>query len=433
MENQNSFKPMQGFSSKNNYKLGLKLLIIVTISLLLLIPQTIIMSMVEERRSTEISANEEVTQKWGNGQELTGPVLFIPADTSTHNAYVLPETLDIEGDIKTRTLKRGIFDFTVYDATVVFSGQFTLPSELKPEQLKHLRTDHAKLLFAISDFKGFADNPTLTYNGQKVELSAEALHLGHDNALSCNVDIQPIMEGGKVAFRLTVPIKGSDYLYFLPVGRTTSLHLSSDCTTPSFTGRYLPSQREVTKEGFTADWKVLALNRDFAQVLSSNSELKNAQSFGVDLKVPVMQYQQTTRSIKYAYLIILLTFAVVFFVEIRRQTPVHPVQYALVGIALMLFYTLLLSFSEHLTFLLSYLIASAMTITLITVFMRALLHNTRAALIIGGLLLMLYTFIYIIMQLESYALLVGSLGIFVILAVAMYASHKINWYQKGNE
>jgi inner membrane protein len=146
-----------------------------------------------------------------------------------------------------------------------------------------------------------------------------------------------------------------------------------------------------------------------------------------------MQYQQTTRSIKYAYLIILLTFAVVFFVEIRRQTPVHPVQYALVGIALMLFYTLLLSFSEHLTFLLSYLIASAMTITLITVFMRALLHNNRAALIIGGLLLMLYTFIYIIMQLESYALLVGSLGIFVILAVAMYASHKINWYQKGNE
>ena len=139
MENQNSFKPMQGFSSKNNYKLGLKLLIIVTISLLLLIPQAIIMSMVEERRSTEISANEEVTQKWGNGQELTGPVLFIPADTSTHNAYVLPETLDIEGDIKTRTLKRGIFDFTVYDASVVFSGQFTLPSELKPEQLKHLR------------------------------------------------------------------------------------------------------------------------------------------------------------------------------------------------------------------------------------------------------------------------------------------------------
>ena len=175
---------------------------------------------------------------------------------------------------------------------------------------------------------------------------------------------------------------------------------------------------------------MLALNRDFAQVLNSHAELKKAQPFGVDLKVPVEQYQQTTRSIKYAYLIILLTFAVVFFVEIRRQTPIHPVQYALVGIALMLFYTLLLAFSEHLTFLLSYLIASVMTIGLITLFMRTLLRNTRAALFIGLLLTVLYTFIYVIMQLESYALLVGSLGIFVILAVAMYASQKINWYQE---
>jgi inner membrane protein len=228
-----------------------------------------------------------------------------------------------------------------------------------------------------------------------------------------------------------VPLKGSNYLYFLPVGRTTSLHLSSDCPTPSFTGRYLPADREVSEQGFTADWKVLALNRDFAQVLSSHSELRNAQSFGVDLKVPVEQYQQTTRSIKYAYLIILLTFAVVFFVENRRLTPVHPVQYALVGIVLMLFYVLLLSFSEHLTFLLSYIIASVMTIGLITLFMRALLKNHRAALLIGLLLLILYTFIYVIMQLESYALLVGSLGVFIILAAAMYASQKINWYQKN--
>jgi inner membrane protein len=144
----------------------------------------------------------------------------------------------------------------------------------------------------------------------------------------------------------------------------------------------------------------------------------------------VEQYQQTTRSIKYAYLIILLTFAVVFFVEIRRKTPIHPIQYALVGLALVLFYTLLLSFSEHLTFLLSYLIAAVMTITLITAFMRALLKHWGAAMAIGALLTLLYLFIYVIMQLESYALLVGSLGIFVILAIAMYASQKINWYQK---
>ena len=430
MENINPKNILSDNNSRSSLKLGIKLLLILIISILLLIPQAIIMDMVNERSNTEGLANLEVIEKWGNGQTLTGPVLFIPGDSTANNLYILPETLDINGNINSRTLKRGIYDFTVYETALTFAGRFSLPKELKAEQLKSLRTDRAKLLFAISDFKGFSDNPALVLDGQSAELSSEALHLGSNDALSCSVDLQSFLDSGNLDYRITVPLKGSDYLYFLPVGRTTSVHLASDCPTPSFTGRYLPAQREVTDQGFTADWKVLALNRDFAQVLNSHAELKKAQPFGVDLKVPVEQYQQTTRSIKYAYLIILLTFAVVFFVEIRRQTPIHPVQYALVGIALMLFYTLLLAFSEHLTFLLSYLIASVMTIGLITLFMRTLLRNTRAALFIGLLLTVLYTFIYVIMQLESYALLVGSLGIFVILAVAMYASQKINWYQE---
>ena len=431
MENINPKNTLPENNSRSSLKLGIKLLLILIISILLLIPQAIIMNMVDERSNTETAANLEVTEKWGSGQTLKGPVLFIPGDSAANNIYLLPEALDIKGDIQSRMLKRGIYDFTVYETTLDLSGHFALSKEIKAEQLQHLRTDRAKLLFAITDFKGFADNPTLLYNGQPAELSSEALQLGSYNALSCSVDIQPILDGGQISYRLTVPLKGSNYLYFLPVGRTSSVRLTSDCPTPSFTGRYLPADREVSAQGFNADWKVLALNRDFAQVLNSQSELRNAQSFGVDLKVPVEQYQQTTRSIKYAYLIILLTFAVVFFVENRRLTPVHPVQYALVGIALMLFYVLLLSFSEHLTFLLSYIIASIMTIGLITLFMRALLKNHRAALLIGLLLLILYAFIYVIMQLESYALLVGSLGVFIILAVAMYASQKINWYQKN--
>ena len=431
MENINPKNTLPENNSRNGLKLGIKLGLIFIISLLLLIPQAIIMNMVDERSNTETAANLEVTEKWGSGQTLKGPVLFIPGDSAANNIYLLPEALDIKGDIQSRMLKRGIYDFTVYETTLDLSGHFALSKEIKAEQLQHLRTDRAKLLFAITDFKGFSDNPTLLYNGQPAELSSEALQLGSYNALSCSVDIQPILDGGQISYRLTVPLKGSNYLYFLPVGRTSSVRLTSDCPTPSFTGRYLPADREVSAQGFNADWKVLALNRDFAQVLNSHSELRNAQSFGVDLKVPVEQYQQTTRSIKYAYLIILLTFAVVFFVENRRLTPVHPVQYALVGIALMLFYVLLLSFSEHLTFLLSYIIASVMTIGLITLFMRALLKNHRAALLIGLLLLILYAFIYVIMQLESYALLVGSLGVFIILAVAMYASQKINWYQKN--
>lgn len=408
-------------------KLWLKLTIIFLLSLLLLIPQAIIQNMVDERRGTEMEASFEVSEKWGESRTVRGPVLFIPGDTSTHNIYLLPETLDINSRVNTKTLRRGIYDFSVYEAPVSLSGTFALPKELSAEQVSYLKTGRAKLLFSINDFKGFVDYPTFTFQGRRLELQAEGLKLGNDDALSCPVDAGAVFDSGTCSFVLDVPLKGSNSIGFVPVGRTTTLHVASDCKTPSFTGRYLPTDRQVTDTGFTADWKVLALNRDFTQVLKSRSELASVGTMEVELKVPVEQYQKTTRTIKYAYLIILLTFAVVFLVENRRHTPIHPVQYALVGIALVLFYTLLLAFSEHIGFGFAYLVAAVMTVGLITTFIYGLTKHRTAALAVGGLLTVLYVFIYVIMQLESYALLVGSIGVFVILAVAMYASQKIKW------
>ena len=158
----------------------------------------------------------------------------------------------------------------------------------------------------------------------------------------------------------------------------------------------------------------------------------NENEFGVTMKVPVLQYQQTTRSVKYAYLFIFLTFATVFFVEYRRQTPIHPVQYLLIGIALLVFYTLLLSFSEHIPFLWSYLIAMLMTIVLITGYLAGILKIRKTAIMIGLMLLSLYVFMYVLLQLETYTLLVGSIGIFIILAALMYASQKVKWYKESN-
>jgi inner membrane protein len=152
--------------------------------------------------------------------------------------------------------------------------------------------------------------------------------------------------------------------------------------------------------------------------------------FGVMMRVPVLQYQQTTRTVKYAYLFIFLTFATVFFVEYRRQTPIHPVQYLLIGAALLVFYTLLLSFSEHIPFLWSYLIAMLMTIVLITGYLAGILKIRKTALMVGALLLLLYVFMYVLLQMETYALLFGSLGIFVILAVLMFVSLKVKWYKE---
>ena len=221
---------------------------------------------------------------------------------------------------------------------------------------------------------------------------------------------------------------------FAPFGQTTTVSLTSDCTTPSFTGYYLPDERQVTDTGFQAEWKVLAINRDYPQVLNDSFFEYRTEfgysSFGVELKVPVEQYLQTDRAIKYAFLIILLTFAAVFFVEMRKAKPIHPVQYLLIGIALIVFYTLLLSFSEHMNFGLSYLIASVMTIGMIVVFMASIAKDKKTALGIGLLLFVLYAFVYVLLQLESYALLVGSVGLFIILGIAMYATQKIEWYKK---
>ena len=221
---------------------------------------------------------------------------------------------------------------------------------------------------------------------------------------------------------------------FAPFGQTTTVSLTSDCATPSFTGYYLPDERQVTDTGFQAEWKVLAINRDYPQVLNDSFFEYRTEfgysSFGVELKVPVEQYLQTDRAIKYAFLIILLTFAAVFFVEMRKAKPIHPVQYLLIGIALIVFYTLLLSFSEHINFGLSYLIACVMTIALIVVFMASITKDTKTALGIGLLLAVLYAFVFVLLQLESYALLVGSVGLFIILGIAMFATQKIEWYKK---
>ena len=194
----------------------------------------------------------------------------------------------------------------------------------------------------------------------------------------------------------------------------------------------------MTDTGFQAEWKVLAINRDYPQVLD-DSFIRSYEygrsgfeesTFGVELKVPVEQYLQTDRAIKYAFLIILLTCAAVFFIEMRKAKPIHPVQYLLVGIALTIFYTLLLSFSEHINFGLSYLIASVMTIGMIVVFMASVTKDKKTALGIGLLLAVLYAFVYVLLQLESYALLVGSVGLFIILGIAMFATQKIDWYKK---
>lgn len=196
----------------------------------------------------------------------------------------------------------------------------------------------------------------------------------------------------------------------------------------------MPEKREITEKDFSAQWQVLNLNRNYPQVLVNyqNASIKDIQNsnFGVNLKMPVEQYQQSMRSTKYAILIILLTFTVIFFTEIMEKTRIHALQYLLVGLALCLFYSLLLSMSEHIGFNMAYLVASVLTITLVGGYMLGIIKRKKTAFIMVGLLSVLYIYVFILIQLETFALLAGSLGLFVILAMVMYFSKKIDWFNE---
>lgn len=425
-------------NNKNNEKKarpGLKLLLIAGMCVAFLIPQALIQNLVSERQGTERSAENEVFEKWGGNQTLTGPFIEVTyswnVSTERHAMILLPEQLEVKGDVSAKALKRGIYDFTTYETELDLTGQFKLPKDFDKNQ--HNKTWHfedARVIVDITNLRGLRDNVTFNLDGTKYNMEACGEYW---NGLSCPIDLSCLLEGKTLDFAVTIPFKGSGNLMFAPLGQTTVVNLNSDCTTPSFNGYYLPDERQVNDNGFQASWKVLAINRDYPQFFSRNSDNHrqlSSSTFGVNLKVPVEQYQQTDRAIKYAFLIILLTFAAVFFVEMRKSTPIHPVQYLLIGIALIIFYTLLLSFSEHINFGLSYLIASVMTIGMIVVFMASIAKDRKTALGIGLLLTVLYAFVYVLLQLESYALLVGSVGLFIILGIAMFATQKIDWYKK---
>ena len=420
-----------------------KVVTIGILTLLLMIPMMLIENLMNERERTAGDAVAEVGQKWSGEQTVLGPVLTIPRYTTQCSdesnrpervreiVNILPESLDITGDVHTEELRRGIYEAVVYRSTMELRGTFVLPPELtlRPDD-PNFPMSEAMLNLGLSDLRGISEPVSVEWDSTQTTFDPG---IRHDQLLSsgvsCRVNVAPLAAGRTVAFRIRLALKGSESLYFAPVGKTTTIALRSNCRTPSFTGAFLPANRSVTDSGFVCDWKVMHLNRNYPQVLTGTDrqEALEESIFGVDVLQPVKRYQQSMRSVKYAILIIVLTFVVCFFVEVLQRRHIHPLQYLLVGLALSLFYSLLLSISEHTSFGRAYLIAAVMTVSLITCYMAGVLKLRRTAMAIGGLLAGLYVYVYVLIGMESYALLAGSVGLFVILAVIMYVSQKIDW------
>ena len=298
-----------------------------------------------------------------------------------------------------------------------------------------IRFDKAAVCFNLTDMRGISEQVSIAIDDSVYVFEPGMDGLGIKNTgVHTLVDLSSLKGEQKIPYEMKIRLKGSQSVNFTPLGKTTKVNLKANWNTPSFVGSFLPENRDVTADEFSAQWQVLNLNRNYSQVLVDPSAMVVSDiadsDFGVNLKVPVEQYQQSMRSAKYAVLIILLTFTVIFFTEIMEKTRIHALQYLLVGLALCLFYSLLLSISEHLGFNMAYLISAVLTIGLVSGYMLGIIKKKKPAFIMGGLLIILYVYIFILIQLETYALLAGSLGLFVILAAVMYFSKKIDWFNE---
>ncbi|MDF2431209.1 MAG: inner rane protein [Mucilaginibacter sp.] len=427
----------------------LKLCFIGLLILILLIPSSLVQNLINERATRQDEIIKDVSDKWSSDQLIQGPVLMIPykkhvkyLDNNNNeaekdvidNLYVLPDNLHIKADLKTQILHRGIFDVVVYNSIIKISGNFgktnlnalnLLPAQLLP--------DKAKLMFSISDLKGLKTNPIVKAAGQQAQAEPTFNeHTAFKNGLQASVDLSATKDNN-IPFDYVLDLKGSQELSFLHLGKTTDVEAKGNWANPSFDGRYLPDTRTVDNTGFSARWKMLYYNRPYPQqwvgddTLLSNVKKQQDATFGIKLRVPVDQYQKTTRTSKYSLLIITLTFISLFLTEVIRRQKVHVFNYILIGAAMIIYYSLLLSFSEQIGFNYAYLVASVSTVTLITIFIASLIKNRNAALLFGFILSVFYTFIFVIIQLEDLALIFGSIALFVIVAALMYFSRKINW------
>jgi len=436
-----------------------RMLMIGFLIIILLIPLTYIESLIRERSERQKSVVNEINQKWGNEVLLYGPILKVPYKTYTEKlltnsetqkvtketishtnyAYFFPEELAIKSEINPEIKKRGIYKTSVYKSDMNISGFFTKPNFTNLEvEDKDVLWEKSTIIIKTSNLKGINNQVEISLNSNSYAFVPKYEEQIKNNLINNNKTLhkletsylqkEDITLNNKQNFSIELTISGSQQFNIIPIGKQTTLNVKSNWKTANFIGEFLPfNSDKITEDGFDAKWKILHINRPFSQEYIKYLPNLNEFAFGVNFKIPIDEYQKSERSAKYGFLVIALTFLIFFLIQSISKINIHPFQYLMIGLALTMFYTLLISISEHSNFFNAYLIASISVIVLITLYSKSILKTFKFPLFIGVSLVALYSFIFVIIQLESYALLVGSLGLFAILSAIMYASRKIEW------
>lgn len=438
-----------------NRSLTVKLGAIALLILLLLIPLLMINGLIQDRQQLRDGVLDEIARSSSGSQRVTGPVMVVDyrrkvrtwredEKTKKRSEYIvekqgrlffLPEHFELNGQAQTELRARGIYEARLFHANTHLSGQFAIPAQYGiTEDFADYQFDRAFLAVGISDIRGIENALKLELNGQTLDFAPGTYVSWLDEGVHVMLPPLDVKKPTQLDFGFELRLQGTGQLSVVPVGKTSKVQLMANWPHPSFIGNYLPVQREITEQGFSATWQTSFFSTNLQQALdrcvamSEECNDFNSRNFGVSFIDPVDQYLKSDRAIKYALLFIGLTFAGFFLFEVLKSLAVHPIQYALVGVALAFFYLLLLSLSEHLGFTLAYLLSAGACVLLIGFYVSHVLHSWRHGCAFAVGLAALYGLLYGLLSAEDYALLMGSLLLFGLLGVFMVLTRKLDWY-----
>lgn len=426
-----------------------KLAVLGFLSLLLLIALGSISGVTREREGRLAEVQHDIAASYAGPQRILGPFAVLKfretwsekkynsekdlwyeeEQSSLRTEAVCPNILKYEASLDVEERYRGIFKAHVFQSHGKLSGEITLPelNELRKYDGSSLELISTCVSVIVSDPRGISRVSDLRWGDTDLKILPGAAFSGKVEGFHAEVPALADIHGTTVSFSMDMGLYGTESLKFVPIGANNQIDLASSWPHPSFTGDFLPVNRTISDEGFSAKWEVNELASSARQDLESG-RTGDIQYSGVTLIDPVNPYPLTDRALKYGFLFIFITFAAFFLFELIRQLRIHPIQYGFVGLAQAIFFLLLLSLSEHIGFGWAYCAASVVTVGLITFYLCAILKGVGRGLIFGGLLAFLYAVLYGLLQSEDHALVSGSVLLFGLLALVMVVTRKIDWY-----
>lgn len=419
----------------------MRFVIVGFITLVLLIPLSQIGFLIEERKTRQDDVIQELKTEWGDEVAYHGLAISVPVSQTTvnsagkshttwHIAYVYPESSSDEISTDVSERYRGIFKANLFTADVHTTAKFNLAAIKLSSTQTTIDWTAAKLLLITGRDTRFRELSDISLNGKKHSIEEQG-SADHDDLMFSTTSAINLsaFQNGSFEAKVEAVINGSQLIQVQSLAAKSHLLVRSNWNDPAFAGTSLPnnSSLKITNKGFKAEWNTLAAGNGSRRLHLDNIYLKDHSFSDIQFKSMVDHYQLNERTIKYGILVLTLTFAVFFLIQVVGKVQVHPLHYLMIGLALLLFYSLLLSFSEHVGFMAAYLIAASAIIILIAWYARAVLQSVRFALLTSVSLGLLYAFLLVIVNLEVYALLVGSIGLLVVLAAIMSVTRKLNF------